>query len=191
MGQQITWIAPYPFNQRLPFDIDYKVIGTFKEFYVALLKFMNFKLYSDLGMKYPPADAKVGEFLDSTVIRNYQAVATKKFDEQMNQSLEELGFSEEFKNTPEILALTKKQQEMRRQRKLFAKCRFLFNREVGSSAMSCLQYVVMSFGGTFFSQDAYDANEEEVYPQVTHHVMDRPMPQSLMSKTAAKNKEFI
>jgi len=138
MVQQITWIAPYPFNQRLPFDIDYKVIGTFKEFYVALLKFMNFKLYSDLGMKYPPADAKVGEFLDSTVIRNYQAVATKKFDEQMNQSLEELGFSEEFKNTPEILALTKKQQEMRRQRKLFAKCRFLFNREVGSSAMSCL-----------------------------------------------------
>ena len=176
MGQHITWISPYPLNQRLPFDIDYKVIGTFKEFYVALLKFMNFKLYSDLGMQYPPAAAKIGEFLDTAEIRKCQAIATKKFDEQMNMSLEELGFSEEFKNTPEILALTKKQQEMRRQRKLFAKCRFLFNREVGSSAMNCLQYVVMSFGGTFYSHDAYDADEEGIYKEVTHHVMDRPMP---------------
>jgi pescadillo protein len=58
MGQKITWIAPYQFNQRLPFDIDYKVIGTFREFYVALLRFMNFKLYKDLGLQYPPKDIK-------------------------------------------------------------------------------------------------------------------------------------
>lgn len=54
MGQNITWVAPYQFNQRLPFDIDYKVIGTFMEFYIALLRFINFKLYKDLGMSYPP-----------------------------------------------------------------------------------------------------------------------------------------
>jgi len=56
MGQNITWVSPYQFNQRLPFDIDYKVIGTFKEFYVALLRFINFKLYKDLGLTYPPKD---------------------------------------------------------------------------------------------------------------------------------------
>ena len=54
MGQNITWVSPYQFNQRLPFDIDYKVIGTFKEFYVALLRFVNFKLFKDLGLNYPP-----------------------------------------------------------------------------------------------------------------------------------------
>ena len=53
MGQQITWIQPYKFNQRLPFDVDYKVMGTFTEFYIALLKFANYKLFSDLGMPYP------------------------------------------------------------------------------------------------------------------------------------------
>ena len=37
----------------MPFDIDYKVMGTFTEFYMALLKFINFKLYSDLGLPYP------------------------------------------------------------------------------------------------------------------------------------------
>lgn len=56
MGQSITWVSPYQFNQKLPFDIDYKVIGTFKEFYVALMRFVNFKLYKDLGLSYPPKD---------------------------------------------------------------------------------------------------------------------------------------
>jgi pescadillo protein len=54
MGTTITWVAPYSFNQRLPFDIDYKVIGTFMEFYTALLRFVNFKLYKDIGLVYPP-----------------------------------------------------------------------------------------------------------------------------------------
>ena len=54
MGTTITWIAPYQFNQKLPFDVDYKVMSTFLEFYRALLKFINFKLYTDLGHKYPP-----------------------------------------------------------------------------------------------------------------------------------------
>ena len=56
MGQNITWVAPYAFNQKLPFDIDYKVIGTFHEFYSQLLRFVNYKLYSELGMQYPPKD---------------------------------------------------------------------------------------------------------------------------------------
>jgi pescadillo protein len=53
MGQNITWIAPFQFNQRLPFDIDYKVMSTFLEFYLALVRFVNHKLYIDLGFKHP------------------------------------------------------------------------------------------------------------------------------------------
>jgi len=53
MGQQITWVQPYKFNQRLPFDVDYKVMGTFLEFYQSLLKFINFKLFSDVRLPYP------------------------------------------------------------------------------------------------------------------------------------------
>ena len=49
----------------MPFDIDYKVMGTFTEFYMALLKFVNYKLYSDIGLPYPMAEADMpmtGEF---------------------------------------------------------------------------------------------------------------------------------
>lgn len=60
MGQPITWIAPYKFNQKLPFDVDYKVMGTFLEFYIALLKFVNYKLFSDLSMSYPVAEKELG-----------------------------------------------------------------------------------------------------------------------------------
>lgn len=56
MGVQITWLQPYRFNQRLPFDVDYKIMGTFLEFYQALLKFTNYKLFSDIGQKYPLGD---------------------------------------------------------------------------------------------------------------------------------------
>lgn len=59
MGQPITWVQPYKFNQRLPFDIDYKVMGTFNEFYMALLKFVNFKLFSDLGLTYPMSEMPI------------------------------------------------------------------------------------------------------------------------------------
>ena len=83
MGQNVTWVAPYQFNQRLPFDIDYKIIGTFMEFYLSLLRFVNYKLYKDLEMDYPPTNiigvsASVTdeqEFLDCAQIQKYQEFA--------------------------------------------------------------------------------------------------------------------
>jgi len=102
------------FNQRLPFDIDYKVIGTFTEFYIALLRFVNFKLYKDIGIKYPPQrDAFANEsdplFLCPNKIGDLQAQVAKHFDREIAGSIEQIGVSEEFKNTPELQQLTKKQ----------------------------------------------------------------------------------
>ncbi|KAJ3115785.1 mRNA-binding ribosome synthesis protein nop7, partial [Nowakowskiella sp. JEL0407] len=53
-GQQITWIVPYQFSQALPSDVDFKVMGTFLELYQTHLGFVNFKLYTDAGLSYPP-----------------------------------------------------------------------------------------------------------------------------------------
>lgn len=83
MGQPITWVQPYKFNQRLPFDIDYKVMGTFTEFYIGLLKFVNFKLFSDLRMQYPldeatfPWNSKISaQYLDSDRVQQMQTKAS-------------------------------------------------------------------------------------------------------------------
>ncbi|KAK7914789.1 pescadillo [Apiospora marii] len=53
-GVDILWLVPYKFNQRVVGDIDFRIMGTFVQFYMTLLKFINFKLYSGVGLVYPP-----------------------------------------------------------------------------------------------------------------------------------------
>ena len=65
-GQDIMWLVPYRFVQRVSGDVDYRIMGTFVEFYATLLGFVNFRLYTSIGLVYPPkfdvaADEKGGE----------------------------------------------------------------------------------------------------------------------------------
>lgn len=52
-GTIIRWVVPHSFTQFLPEDVDYKVMQTFFEFYETLLDFVLFKLYNDIGVRYP------------------------------------------------------------------------------------------------------------------------------------------
>lgn len=53
-GQDIMWLVPYRFVQRVNGDVDYRIMATFVEFYTTLLGFVNYRLYSSLGLRYPP-----------------------------------------------------------------------------------------------------------------------------------------
>lgn len=53
-GQDILWLVPYKFVQRITGDIDFRIMGTFVEFYTTLLGFVNFRLYTSVGLVYPP-----------------------------------------------------------------------------------------------------------------------------------------
>ncbi|KAG6078492.1 mRNA-binding ribosome synthesis protein nop7 [Claviceps sp. LM218 group G6] len=53
-GEQVLWVVPYKFNQRIVGDVDFRIMGTFVEFYMTLLSFVNLKLYASVGLKYPP-----------------------------------------------------------------------------------------------------------------------------------------
>ncbi|KAG6119522.1 mRNA-binding ribosome synthesis protein nop7 [Claviceps humidiphila] len=53
-GEQVLWVVPYKFNHRIVGDVDFRIMGTFVEFYMTLLSFVNFKLYASVGLKYPP-----------------------------------------------------------------------------------------------------------------------------------------
>ena len=65
-GQDILWLVPYKFVQRVTGDVDFRIMGTFVEFYTTLLGFINFRLYTAIGLIYPPkfnvqSDIKGGE----------------------------------------------------------------------------------------------------------------------------------
>lgn len=53
-GQDIMWLVPYRFVQKVTGDVDYRIMGTFVEFYTTLLGFVNFRLYTSIGFVYPP-----------------------------------------------------------------------------------------------------------------------------------------
>ncbi|KZT06875.1 uncharacterized protein LAESUDRAFT_759045 [Laetiporus sulphureus 93-53] len=54
MDQTVTWLVPYQFTQNIPPDVDVRVMLTFLELYQTLLGFVFFKLYTDVGLVYPP-----------------------------------------------------------------------------------------------------------------------------------------
>ncbi|KAK5082826.1 mRNA-binding ribosome synthesis protein nop7 [Lithohypha guttulata] len=53
-GQDVMWLVPYKFVQRVTQDVDYRIMGTFVEFYCTLLGFINYKLFTEIGLVYPP-----------------------------------------------------------------------------------------------------------------------------------------
>lgn len=53
-GVNVTWLMPHATSQVLPKDVDMRVMLTFLEFYHSLLRFVLYKLYHDLGLRYPP-----------------------------------------------------------------------------------------------------------------------------------------
>ena len=71
-GQDILWLVPYNFVQRVTGDVDFRIMGTFVEFYTTLLGFVNFRLFTSIGLVYPPkfdtkSDERGGD-LDALVL---------------------------------------------------------------------------------------------------------------------------
>jgi pescadillo len=61
-GQDVMWLVPYRFVQRTGGDIDFRIMGTFVEFYTTMLGFVNYRLYTSIGLVYPPKyNAKMDE----------------------------------------------------------------------------------------------------------------------------------
>eukprot|EP00127_Corallochytrium_limacisporum_P004550 Clim_evm20s167 gene=Clim_evmTU20s167 len=54
-GVPVTWLVPHYFSQsEVPIDVDFRVMLTFLEFQRTLLSFVNYRLYKDQGLAYPP-----------------------------------------------------------------------------------------------------------------------------------------
>ena len=51
-GQDILWSVPYKFVQRITGDVDFRIMGTFVEFYQTLLGFVNYRLYTTIGLRF-------------------------------------------------------------------------------------------------------------------------------------------
>ena len=55
-------------------DVDYKVMLTFLEFYEVLIKFINFKLFSQINIQYP---LEIDNSLESASFFSYKSLILK------------------------------------------------------------------------------------------------------------------
>lgn len=64
----IRWIVPHAFTQFMPDSVDFRIMGTFLEFYATLLRFVLFQLYTELGVQYPLGDVSAVTGSTSSVV---------------------------------------------------------------------------------------------------------------------------
>ncbi|KAH6564516.1 hypothetical protein BASA50_001469 [Batrachochytrium salamandrivorans] len=83
-GQLITWITPFQFSQSIPVDVDFRVMRTFLEIYETLVGFVNYKLYSDLNLVYPP---KIDVDSNSTAVGLSAFIIENKQGDDVVQSI--------------------------------------------------------------------------------------------------------
>lgn len=124
LGQKINYIVPFKYPASLPFDVDYRVMSTFLDFYLVLLKFVNFKLYSSISVQYPPVEVDAS---------NYQGYEYVKINEDVAED-ERYKIDEEFK-----------ENEGETKNLLFSNLHFYLSTEVPRYS---LEYVILAFGGT-------------------------------------------
>lgn len=54
MGSVVTWLVPHSQRIRVPMSIDVVTMSFFVQFYVTMMNFVLYRLYTDQGYKYPP-----------------------------------------------------------------------------------------------------------------------------------------
>lgn len=53
-GVPVTWLVPHAFALEIPDDVDFKVLLSFVKLYETLCGFVNYRLYYQAGLHYPP-----------------------------------------------------------------------------------------------------------------------------------------
>jgi pescadillo protein len=128
LGQKVLYLVPWKFPSELPIEVDYRVMGTFLEFYLTMVKFVNYKLYAMGKLEYPPEGGESGSCYGGykmNVLPNKETEIDQKY--QIDQ---------QFANTHTFTS---------NNNFLFSNLHFYLSTEVPRQS---LEYVILAFGGT-------------------------------------------
>jgi pescadillo protein len=181
MGNEIVWLNPFNYPQKLTFEVDYSIMLSFLELYTSLLKFVNFKLFKDIGLEYPPRLEFVDQpffGLDSLSIKNVQNQVESKTAEEKETVAKELNCeSKEMQN------IYKQDDESKALKNLFKTCVFFISREIPKEIFAM---VILSSGG-LYGDDSENSSFQYNDKRITHYIVDRK-PEFV---ELVPNKEFV
>ena len=178
LGQPITWLAPFNHPQKLTYEIDYEIMMDFLELYTTLMKFVNFKLYKDIGLNYPPPEENI-----DIPFFGFNSLNIKQFQEKINlkdniNTKEEINIqSEEWKK------ISKKEEENKKLKNLFKNYIFYIGREI---PREIFEMVISSCGG-LYGDDSDNSPFNENDERITHYITDRPVENIIFKE----NKEYV
>lgn len=188
-GQKVTWMVPhyYPFQPQSRSEVDFRMMSIFVQFYTIMLGFVNFRLYNQANLVYPPqfpanlfqdTDESLSDeqkfvseriaALNVDLLKADQSIDDYEGDEDIDiDLLEGDGESEQIKH------MKQKAAEVRKLRNLFKGLKIFINREVPREP---LVFLIRCLGGktswdkTLFAGATFDENDETI----THQIIDRP-----------------
>ncbi|KAF0979430.1 hypothetical protein FDP41_001773 [Naegleria fowleri] len=176
-GVDITWIVPYDFPQVIPENVDFNIFRSFIQFYLTLLTFVNYKLYNDANIEYPPKYVAKSD-------KSYLIDAIKQNDVEENVDLRSVaGPAIESHENDEKKPTTPEEVFMNKFKSMFKGLVFYFSRECPKAA---LEFIVKSFGGEC-GWASEDSPFDETYDKITHMVVDRKIPPEKM----IKDREYV
>ena len=191
MGEEITWLNPFSHPQKITYDIDYEIMNDFLELYISLMQFVNFKLFKDIGLDYPPPEENfdIPFFgFNSLNIKQLQEKAQEKIlgnenSENNNKDSKEKITDEINIESKEWTKISKITEESKKLKNLFKNIIFFISREV---PLEIFATVISSCGGIYGDSTENSAfNEDD--KRITHYIVDRP-PNGINFKP---NKEYV
>jgi len=183
-GQKITWVVPHQFAQHLPNDVDFRIMMTFIEFYTTMVGFINFQLYHNVNLAYPPqlninnnnkesSDTKYCQEVDLDDEKLAAlSVSLKATLEDTTQELELDKFTNDDSNEEEAKQANDEEVETKF-KQLFDGKKFYISREVPRDA---LVFIIRCFGGEVSWDETVGIGSTytEKDDGITHQLIDRP-----------------
>mmetsp|Transcript_96271 Transcript_96271/g.201143 ORF Transcript_96271/g.201143 Transcript_96271/m.201143 type:complete len:623 (-) Transcript_96271:143-2011(-) len=189
-GVTITWLAPHQFSQELPVEVDFRVMLTFLEFYRAMLKFVNYRLYADLGLAYPPKRDESKEKFSGEVaaleVEMREAGKAQQANKEAGDKVDaevSAAVAEDFgQENEEAAEMQRRLAEQTRMKSTFRGLKLFINREVPLRPM----YFTLLCGGADEVGWERGATTTSIAPGsafgvdgegITHQIVDRPLDQ--------------
>lgn len=188
-GQKVTWMVPhyYPFQPQSRSEVDFRMMSIFVEFYTIMLGFVNFRLYNQMNLVYPPQFPSnlfqdTEESLHDENVFVSERIAALNFDLlKIDPTAEELEVDDDLNidllegenESEQIKQMKEKAAEERKLRNLFKGLKIFINREVPREP---LVFLIRCLGGkvswdkTLFVGATFDESDETI----THQIVDRP-----------------
>ena len=184
-GEEITWLNPFSHPQKITYEIDYEIMNDFLELYISLMQFVNFKLFKDIGLDYPPPEENFDIPFFGFNSLNIKQLQEKALEKNLGteDNIKDNNENEINISSKEWNKISKITEEDKKLKNLFKNLIFYISREV---PLEIFATVISSCGGLYGDSTENSAfNEDD--KRITHYIVDRP-PNGINMKS---NKEYV